>query len=368
MHPDDILFGQIAIKLNFVTQAQISECLALQQGAQGKRLGHLCFERGYLTREQIELVVRHQLTIQQQRQQQAAQAAGRPPGSAAQAARAQASPAAPSRAPGGVAQPPAQRSPGARPAPMQPPGAAQPAPQAARQAPRQAARSAGPQLAPPPAAVPQAVPPPTAAPQAPTPAAQQQGQSSVRPQPILAGRIAPHPALTQILATMRQRQASDVHIVAGGQIATRVAGELTRDGDPLPAPQVQQMLLSIMTTLRQQQLERQGYSDFAVDLPQVWPFPRKRRQAGHRSQGCFRAIPAAPVRLEQLGLPAEEIARVCQYHQGLAIVSGPNGQGKTTTLAAIVDIINRSKPVSHHYGRGSGRNPLPGCSRRGQPT
>jgi twitching motility protein PilT len=61
-------------------------------------------------------------------------------------------------------------------------------------------------------------------------------------------------------------------------------------------------------------------------------------------KGCFRLIAATPPTLESLGLP-QELAKVASYHQGLAVVSGPNGHGKTTTLAAIIDLINSTKPA-----------------------
>ncbi len=62
-------------------------------------------------------------------------------------------------------------------------------------------------------------------------------------------------------------------------------------------------------------------------------------------KGCFRCIPAAVPTLASLGLPPE-IERATHHHQGLVLVTGPTGHGKTTTLAAIVDIINRD--TTHH--------------------
>jgi twitching motility protein PilT len=60
-------------------------------------------------------------------------------------------------------------------------------------------------------------------------------------------------------------------------------------------------------------------------------------------KGTFRLARAAPPTLDELGLPAE-LAKVVAHHQGLVVIAGPSGHGKTTTLAALVDLVNSSRP------------------------
>jgi twitching motility protein PilT len=61
-------------------------------------------------------------------------------------------------------------------------------------------------------------------------------------------------------------------------------------------------------------------------------------------KACFRLVAPHPPKLQELGLP-EELGRVAMYHQGLVVVSGPSGHGKTTTMASLVDQLNEAKPI-----------------------
>src|SRR6185436_11055727 len=67
-----------------------------------------------------------------------------------------------------------------------------------------------------------------------------------------------------------------------------------------------------------------------------------RQQGGVK--GSFRLAVAKPPTLEELGLPAA-VAKVTEHHQGLVVIAGPSGHGKTTTLAALVDLLNRADPI-----------------------
>jgi twitching motility protein PilT len=67
-----------------------------------------------------------------------------------------------------------------------------------------------------------------------------------------------------------------------------------------------------------------------------------RQQGGLK--GAFRLAVAAPPTLAELGLPAA-VAKVTEHHQGLVVIAGPSGHGKTTTLAALVDLLNRADPI-----------------------
>lgn len=151
--------------------------------------------------------------------------------------------------------------------------------------------------------------------------------------------------LCALLAKARATNASDVHIFANAQTRVRRSAELMPEGEVIPAAKVEAMLRSVLSEAMEKDLERQGYADLSLDLPDVG---RLRVNIGKQStgfKGCFRLVVNQVPTLEGLGLP-KELENVSHYHQGLAVVSGPNGQGKTTTMAAIVDLINAKSP--HH--------------------
>jgi len=75
-----------------------------------------------------------------------------------------------------------------------------------------------------------------------------------------------------------------------------------------------------------------------------------RQRSGFKA--CIRLVPEDTTTLATLDLPAE-LSRVQDYHQGLIVISGPNGHGKTTTLAALVDLYNETRPAHIIYCRRS---------------
>ncbi|HYO72153.1 MAG TPA: PilT/PilU family type 4a pilus ATPase, partial [Archangium sp.] len=151
--------------------------------------------------------------------------------------------------------------------------------------------------------------------------------------------------LTMLLEDARTVSASDLHVVAGRPPLFRIVGELLPHGEPLPHDTVETMLLPHVPARLRPVLEREGSCDFSLDLGQSGRFRVNvsRQRTGYK--GCFRLIPREIPTLESLGLPAD-IAKATHHHQGLIVVTGPSGHGKTSTLAAIVDIINRE--TSHH--------------------
>lgn len=182
---------------------------------------------------------------------------------------------------------------------------------------------------------------PTPAPAAaPAPAA---SPAPARPAPV-QGPTVVDAALTRVLAEARKSNASDVHIVSDRPALIRVAGELVAQGQPIPRATVETMLESLLSSAQAARLEEVGYVDLGIHVKGAG---RLRVNVGHQRtglKGSFRLVADHPPSLESLGLPSE-LAKVTQYHQGLAIISGPNGQGKTTTMAALVDKLNAERPL-----------------------
>lgn len=200
------------------------------------------------------------------------------------------------------------------------------------------------------------------APQAPTPLARVRAPSTPPPAvrrgrapsdptwgaAVVPLRVAPQASfeasLDELLTTARQASASDMHIIAGRPILLRIAGELLPRGTPIDDALVETMILPAVPERVRPMLDEHGSCDFAIERPSGrYRVNVARQRSGLKA--CFRCIAASMPTLASLGLPAE-IERATHHHQGLVLVTGPTGHGKTSTLAAIVDIINTAS--THH--------------------
>ncbi|MEW5849914.1 MAG: PilT/PilU family type 4a pilus ATPase [Myxococcota bacterium] len=157
--------------------------------------------------------------------------------------------------------------------------------------------------------------------------------------------IPPGFTLDMYLQGARSLLASDLHLVADRPVLLRIAGELIPYGEPIPAAAVDALLVHAVPDRLQEQLERDGSVDFALSHATLGRFRVNVSRQRTGLKGSFRVIPTEIPTLAMLGLP-EQIAGATHHHQGLIIITGPSGHGKTTTLAAILDIINAG--TSHH--------------------
>lgn len=152
-------------------------------------------------------------------------------------------------------------------------------------------------------------------------------------------------SIDTLLEDLRARGASDVHVVADRPPLARVAGALRPLGDVLGAAEVERLLLPIVPTRLRPDLTANGSVDFSHESPRAG---RSRVNLGRQRTGLkavFRLIPHITPTIEALGLPAD-LRKVTELHQGLVVISGPTGHGKTTTLAALVDLVNSE--TTHH--------------------
>jgi len=178
--------------------------------------------------------------------------------------------------------------------------------------------------------------------------------SAARPQPVAAAPVAARaqipgpatgpaagpPALRALLQEAARRGASDLHVVVHRPVCVRVRGELTPlHPDVLAPADVEALLLPLLDERGRAQLEGSGYSDLAIDLPGGGRSRSNIARCQGGLRGTFRIGRATPASLDELGLP-KELAKIVSHHQGLVVISGPSGHGKTTTLAALVDLIN----------------------------
>jgi len=148
--------------------------------------------------------------------------------------------------------------------------------------------------------------------------------------------------LESILAAGVRDRASDVHLHTGGAIKRRIHGELITSDDAPSAQEIEGMVAASLSAEQRAVLARDGEIDFCLDLPGTGRF---RANAYRQQRGLdvvFRSIPDVPPTLESLGLPAE-LAKYTNYHQGMVLVTGPAGCGKSSTMAALVDHINQTR-------------------------
>jgi twitching motility protein PilT len=160
-----------------------------------------------------------------------------------------------------------------------------------------------------------------------------------------AATFSPNRALAGWLSDARSAGASDLHLVAGRPVLLRVGGELVPRGEPVDAAAVEGMILGSVPPRLAEVLARTGSCDYALALARFGRFRVNVARQRTGLKACLRLIASEIPTLESLGLPPE-IAKATEHHQGLIVVTGPTGHGKTTTLAAIVDIFNRD--TSHH--------------------
>ncbi|MGE0554877.1 MAG: type IV pilus twitching motility protein PilT, partial [Gemmatimonadales bacterium] len=159
-------------------------------------------------------------------------------------------------------------------------------------------------------------------------------------EPDLSG---PRARIDELLQTLAEDGGSDLHLKCGAPPLARKDGALVPlDQPPLDAEAIELMLRSIMSARDFGAWRQTGDADFAHEIAEVARF---RGNAGRDRLGpiaVFRVIPNAIRSAEELGLSAE-VQALCKLTKGLVLVTGPTGSGKSTTLAGLVDLVNRTR-------------------------
>ena len=147
-----------------------------------------------------------------------------------------------------------------------------------------------------------------------------------------------------LLEHMVELDASDLHLTVGSAPAFRVRGHVApaESVPALTADETRDALYGILTSEQQKQLELNRQLDFAYSLPGVARFRVNVYFQRETLGAAFRLVPQEIRSLEELGLPPV-LHTLAEKPRGLVLVTGPTGSGKSTTLAAIVDEINRTR-------------------------
>ncbi|MCF6254030.1 MAG: type IV pilus twitching motility protein PilT [Thiomicrorhabdus sp.] len=148
--------------------------------------------------------------------------------------------------------------------------------------------------------------------------------------------------ITQLLEFSVQQGASDLHLSSGQPPIIRIHGDIQRiDAPAFDAEELQTMIYDVMNDEQRRQFESNLEADFSFELPNIARFRANIFQQNRGISAVFRTIPSKVLTLEDLGAP-ESFKEISGLHRGLVLVTGPTGSGKSTTLAAMVDHVNKN--------------------------
>src|SRR6266568_2935309 len=151
-------------------------------------------------------------------------------------------------------------------------------------------------------------------------------------------------SIDDLLEQMVSLGASDLHVTVGSPPAFRVRGHIARaEGyEPFTADDTRALLYRVLSSEQQKNFELKRQLDFAYSMPGVARFRVNVYYQREAVGAAFRLVPQEIKSLEELALPPV-LHSLATYPRGLVLVTGPTGSGKSTTLAAIVDEINRTR-------------------------
>ena len=148
------------------------------------------------------------------------------------------------------------------------------------------------------------------------------------------------PRLDEYLAEVVNRKGSDLHFIAGDPARLRLYGELQPlRPEPLKADFVKETLYEVMPPKAIERFEAKDGADFAHTVPGVARFRVNVMRHLNGMGAVCRAIPSTALTLDQLNMP-DAVRSLCRVNNGLILVTGKTGSGKSTTLAAMIDDIN----------------------------
>lgn len=150
-------------------------------------------------------------------------------------------------------------------------------------------------------------------------------------------------AIDSLLRTMLDKGGSDLHLTVGLPPKARISGSITPIGpDPIDAATMEKLLREICPERRWADFLERRDLDLAHEISGVARF-RGNYLVNHWGMAAvFRQIPSKILSFEDLKLP-ETLKKLCHLDQGLVVVTGPTGSGKSTTLAAMIDYINKNR-------------------------
>lgn len=152
------------------------------------------------------------------------------------------------------------------------------------------------------------------------------------------------PDLTAALQEVVNQRASDLHLTVGAPPMYRINGGLKSTGNSLPwsAEKIRTAVMSLLSESQRNTFENDLELDFAYTISSKARFRVNIYQQRGLIGGAFRIIPTELKQLKELGVP-ESVGNFAQLPRGLVLVTGPTGSGKSTTIAALIDLVNSTR-------------------------
>ncbi|HVF10877.1 MAG TPA: type IV pilus twitching motility protein PilT [Abditibacteriaceae bacterium] len=150
--------------------------------------------------------------------------------------------------------------------------------------------------------------------------------------------------IDELFRMMKAQEASDLHLSSEEHPVMRLQGIIKKldDYEVSTNEQLKKILFAIAPKRNQDQWEAERDTDFAYDMKGVARFRCNLFEDRHGIGGVFRLIPSEVLTVEQLKLP-KAMTDLCYLSKGLVVVTGPTGSGKSTTLAALIDFVNKNR-------------------------
>ena len=148
--------------------------------------------------------------------------------------------------------------------------------------------------------------------------------------------------MDKLLRLLVEKGGSDLHLRCGERPIIRLNGEIVRlDGfPPITNDALEAMLYTIMPDRNKTEFRETHDTDYAYEIEGLARFRANAARERKGAAAVFRVIPAKVVTAEELGL-SQEVQNLCYLSKGLVLVTGPTGSGKSTTLCALIDLVNR---------------------------
>lgn len=332
------LFGRLAVKYKLITMAQLNAATAEQARTPSKlQLGQIFVANGWMTDKDVAKLLNVQKQVlDQHRKKQVketpAAAEGVVIGQLDVPNGEQPAPAA-KKKPTLAEEAPVPPTPATPSRPTPPPAAAPPSSPPTPAA--KAAPAPSPQVAPQQAAV------ETPAASVATTVSTPQATPSVSATSNMPGTI--DPEFAAILKQGVEKKASDIHLHSGAVLRMRINAEYLEVGDGLiDCQRAHEMALSILSESQRKIFEEAGELDLAYSLEGVSRFRVNMYRQQRGTDVVLRVVPSSPPSLEDLSMPGE-LASLTNFHQGMVLITGPVGCGKSSTLAALVNLINEER-------------------------